>query len=273
MNSPGRLCILLMLAPTILVSMVACRSSPLTGATLALGAETPVTEPFTAFGAFPFLDASHSGPTGIERAAAAQDGAEVFVARYAIVDGDSKGGFLRIERALAEQKGAWRLRTFLEGDSKASDAKLAQEQIIAPAPDGGAALVSLINHADGVIVEFKPKMLEHPAELTPAKPFDQQSQMRLPLIDNPEKTREHGTGEKVLELIGMQTVTAGGKVFECAHVHEVFTSNLSMAKAVRTTHHWYAPGVGLIARTWEEEVRALGIVVRRNAQAIVVLPP
>lgn len=274
MHTSARLCIALLLAPMILLSLGACQSSRLTGKALTLGAEKPAAEPLAATGAFPFLKDSHSGATEIESSTSAEDGAEVFTSRYAIVDGQDKGGELRMERRPAEQKGAWRIVTSLIAGGKSEKPTVTQELTIALGKEDGAAVITAsTDNSEGVIVEFEPHMLALPAELAPSKNFEQESKMRLPLIENPKKTREHGSGTKTLELVGMQTVRSRAGTFECAHVREVFTSDLSMAKAVRTTDHWYAPGVGLIARRWEEKVTALGLTVKQRAQAFVILPP
>jgi hypothetical protein len=257
----------------ILTSMVACQSSRLSGAALTLDPEVPAAEPLKAIEAYPFLDKGFSGPTDIESSTSGADGAEVFASRYAIVDGQDKGGALRMERRPAEQAGAWRMATYLIANGKTGKSTLTQEQTIALSSDGGAVITASTDNAEGVIVEFDPDMLALPAELAMSKTFDQESKMRLPLFENPKKTREHGRGEKTLELLGMQSVRSRAGVFQCAHVREVFTSDLSMATAVRTTDHWYAPGVGLIARRWEEKVTALGLTVKQRAQAYVVLPP
>lgn len=254
-----------------------CQSSKLSGAALSLGTEAPATEALTAAQAYPFLDESHEGPTKIESATDAADGAGVFAARYSIVDGQDKGGTLRMERRPAEEKGAWRIATYLvagKGAKKGDEASmLIEEMTIALDSGGGTVIGASTDNSEGVIVEFDPKMLALPAELAPSKGFEQESKMRLPRIDDPKRVREKGSGEKSLELVGAQSVRTSAGTFECMHVREVFTSDLSMATAVRTTDHWFAPEVGLIARRWEEKVTAMGLTVKSRAQAYVVLPP
>lgn len=253
--------------------LAGCSQSRLSVGALTLGAEAPASKPLTALQAFPFLDDAHSGPTDIESLTTSDDGSEVFVARFAIVDGQDKGNVLRSERRPAQPQGAWRIATFLASESDVTGSTLIQEQTIALNTQGAAQIMASIDNAEDVIVEFDPHMLAMPGELVQATQFSQKSKMRLPLIENPERTREKGRGTKTLELVGMQTVRSRAGAFECAHVREVFTSDLSLATAVRTTDHWYAPGVGLIARRWEEKVTALGLTVKQRAQAYVVLPP
>lgn len=264
--------VLLAVALSPLLLAVACKGPQLSGkGEIARPLpEAPAPQSLSAAEAYPFLAPDHSGPTPLERVEPGEDGHDRFVTRYAIVDGLNAGEELRVERTPAEQEGAWRLRWFrVAGGART----LIDEKVVALVEGQGAVLTGSIDHAEGVVVEFDPPLTLIPTTLTPASPFRQEAAMRLPLIEKPEQLREKGKGVSTLNVAASQPIQAGGSKFDAARLHEVFESDLSMADATRTTDHWFAPGVGLVARRWHEKVKALGLIVKDRAQEFVVIPP
>ncbi len=258
------------------VFLPSCGSTAASRAEMTTGPDRAASGPLAMIEAMPYLAPGFGGPTPLEREERGGDGGEVFVSRYRIVEGESEGASLVIERGEAGDE-RWRLRTYVQpSDSTGSESqgrRLMQDEEVGLSEDGGAVLLESINHAEGVIVRITPALIVLPALLGAEEPFTQRAQMKLPLIANPSKLREHGTVVKTMRIVGLQRIEVGGESFECVRVHETHASSLSMARSERITESWYAPGVGLIARRYTEAVKALGVTVRSRRQTIEAMLP
>lgn len=203
-------------------------------------------------------------PTPLER----ETSPGVFETRYAIVDGPMKGGTLLMSREARSEGAGWTITSRVEGRDAPLDVR---HQSIDP-DDGSLVLTLLVNHERGVRVEMTPAPVTVPARLAPGDRLARDVALRLPLIENPRRLREKGTGRSEFTYEGEQEVTTPAGTFAAHLLREVFTSRFSAATAVRTIDRWYAKNRGLIAERWEEEVTVFGVVVERSIRGMVVLP-
>lgn len=258
------------------VFLPSCGSTAASRAESAVGPDRPASAPLMMPEAIPFLAPGFTGPTALETQESDAEGMPVFVSRSRIVEGDAKGGLIVVERSDAGE-GRWRLRTYLEPSGASGPGeqsrRLLQDEVVGRSAEGGAALLESINHAEGVIVRIAPALLILPGALGVDEEFTQKARMTLPLISNPARLREQGAVTKSMRVEGWQRLEAEGGSFDCVRVRETHVSHLSLAKSERITTSWYAPGVGLIAQRYTEEVKALGLTVRSRARSIEAILP
>lgn len=213
----------------------------------------------------PWARADGAAPATLEERT--EDGA--WRSRFEIVEGPHAGKRMIVSRRDGETPGNWTITREIEGRVQPLEKGVYR---IDPG-DGSLIMPRLLNYERGVRVEMDPPGLTFPARLEPGESVARESRMRLPLLGNPSRLREQGTGRSQVSLIGAQRVRTRAGTFDALHLREVFESRFSSATAVRTIDRWFAPNAGLIAETWSEEVRALGIVIERSRQAILALPP
>lgn len=230
---------------------------------MGLGAIEPAPE-MTATDAFPFFGAKGDQPSEAE--AKGEKGA--LEAVYDVVEGEPRGGALILARAPGDGPGVWQLSR-----RNQKSGALIDESTVALEDSGDVVLRKSLNHERGVRVMLDPPIRVLPKKLEAGAPLSQAAQIRLPYIKTPSKLRERGDATSELTLLGRQSVRVMGKDVEAFVVREVFTSKLQAATAVRTTDRWYAPGLGLVAERWQEEVTALGLVVERSGRAILLRGP
>lgn len=201
--------------------------------------------------------------------------ARAHTARYLIVEGEHAGDHLLEVREPIDLEGGgsgWRVtREAVAPDADAGSGEVLNERVFAIAGDGGIVLDAMTNHARGVIVEFDPKMISMPETLDLGEPFERESAVRLPRLSNPEQLRDQGSARMTLELLGSQRAQTPADSFEALRALETFITDTRFAKATRTIERWVAPGAGVVAERWTEDVRAMGIFGGSSSQAILLI--
>ncbi len=181
---------------------------------------------------------------------------EPMVREYDIIEGKHAGAVLVEEvRRKSPDVEAWTVTRRVKTKKEPLE-----EATFERREDGGIVLTGSVNHDRGVIVEMDPRPVTIPASLEPGAMHKQEMKMRLPLISRPSRLRDKGTGTMELTYVDDQAVRlgGGGERITARHTREVFTSKLGKATAVRTIDRWFAPGHGLVAERWTEEVRLFG---------------
>jgi len=257
-------------AGAVLGAVLGCASAPKPSVTktksdLGLGDERAPASVLTARDAYPFIDMKPDEPVpGVETRAG--DGS--LVSRWQVTEGDHSGKVIREERT---QEGAdsWRIRTVLEGEEKAIE-----ELVLRYDRSTGAVILADDKQIDrGIRVVMRPQPASMPPELSPGKSVTQNMTLRMPYLDDPRRLRAEGKGEMTLTYEADQPMTVGGRRVDARRVREVFATDVTAAKAVRTTERWFVPGLGRVGEQWVEEVRVLGLVSERTVQAVRLLPP
>jgi hypothetical protein len=192
-----------------------------------------------------------------------------FTTRYEVLEGDNTGSVMLQVRAPGLSPTSWFITRRVEGEPTALEERF---QTI-DARDGSLVLPYSLNFERGVRVDMDPAPITVPARIEPGDTLTRELKIRLPLLEDPKRLREKGTAISEFNYVGDQRIHTAAGVFETKHLREVFTSRFSAASAIRTIDRWYAPGQGLIAERWSEEVTVLGIVIERTKLAIRVLPP
>lgn len=193
----------------------------------------------------------------------------VFVTTYEVVEGPDAGALMRSTRRPGPEAGTWLMTRKLDSEDEPREERL---QLIDPS-SGGLILRSMKNFERNVNVQFSPGALTVPASLAPDQSVVSEMSLRLPYLDRPGKLREKGTGRAEITYAADQRVRIGERSVDTRLLREIFTTTLTSAVATRTIERCFAPGKGLVAERWEEEVRVFGVVVERSVQAIRVLPP
>lgn len=241
-----------------------CTSKPIKGDPLSLEAPRPAHAEFTLSEVFPWTAGERAKPTDLE--IELSDG--VWTTRFEVLEGPATGGVMIQTRRAAPEPGAWTLTRQFENQENAQE-----ERHLRLDESGSLIMSEMLNFERGVRVEMEPPGLAVPSRLEPGGTVERASKLRLPLIDNPKRLREKGTGRAEIAYLDEQRVQTRAGVFDAMHLQEVFTSRFSAASAVRTIDRWYAPGNSLVAERWVEEVTVLGVVIERSRQAIRALPP
>ncbi|HBS29915.1 MAG TPA: hypothetical protein DEB06_10820 [Phycisphaerales bacterium] len=234
---------------------------------LVLGEASPPASPLTLRDAYPFVALGEREPVaGAERPGS--DGA--LVSRWEVLDRSLEGREVREvrEERTTSGPGQWRVRTIIDGHTEAIEERTIR---LDPARDG-LVLAESLQHERGVRVVMTPPPLAMPSDLAPGAPFVQTMGLRMPLLENPRRIRAQGTGDMTLEHDADQPLTLDGRVIRCRRLREVFVTAVPPARAVRTTERWFAPGLGLVAERWREEVRVLGVVTERTERTIRLIP-
>lgn len=241
----------------------ACRSAPRAPVDdPGLGAETPrpASRTLTLADMVPWAAREGDAPTSIER----KEGASEYIVMYEVTEGAHKGAVLRESRRPGPTPASWLITRHIEGEAKAQEERLQKLD----ESSGSLLLPSTKNFERNVAVLFDPPALTAPAILGAGETVRTEFKMRLPILDKPSKLREKGTGRSEITSVSEQRIRTGAGEFDAVLVREVFTSDFSKASAVRTIDRWYAPGVGLVAERWHEEVKAFGIPIESSSQAI-----
>lgn len=247
----------------LLLALSACSKQTIEGDPLSLESARSARGSRTLLSIIPWATTDRPAPTSLETEA--EDG--MFLTIYEVLEGEHAGERLLQIRSLGHEPGAWRLTRRLT--SKTEPLEMRYQTI-----ESGALMLSYsLNHERGVRVEMDPAALTLPELLEPGKTITREMKLRLPLLDNPKRLREKGTGISEITYVDDQAVQTAAGRFDAAHVREVFTSRFSAATAERIIDRWFAPGAGLIAERWTEEVRVLGVVIEQNGMTIRVLPP
>jgi hypothetical protein len=86
-----------------------------------------------------------------------------------------------------------------------------------------------------------------------------------PLADR-KKVKQRGRAEVTISLVGFQTIRLPDGQAEAIHVQTKLTVDFGVAKVERTTDEWFQPGVGLIADSFNEEIKVLGVTTEHTTQ-------
>ncbi|MBL0926933.1 MAG: hypothetical protein IBJ11_04670 [Phycisphaerales bacterium] len=141
--------------------------------------------------------------------------------------------------------------------------------------DGAVVMPRMINQERAVVSVFDPPLLVFPGEARLGSPVSESCAMKVHPIDDLKKLRERGkaTSEVVFEAVGSPPIGLGGAGARV--VRTIFKSTLEKASAVRTTVRWHAaPGGagGLLAESWEEKIKILGLFGETSRQRFFAAP-
>lgn len=249
----------------LLALLPACSSRVIEGDPLSLEAARPPRSAATLQELLPWATATSPKPSPLETKTTEGE----FVIAYEILEGPNSGGVMLVTRAKGLTPTSWLITRRIEGDA---DALEERAQALDPA-DGSLVLSHSLNIERGVRVEMNPAPVTVPARIEPGQTLSREMRIRLPLLDNPKRLREKGTAISEITYVGDQRIRTADGAYETKHLREVFTSRFAAATAVRTTDRWFAPGKGLVAERWSEEVSVLGVVIERTKFAMRILIP
>lgn len=230
-----------------------------------IGAESAPSSVLTVRDAYPFVGLQDDEPVpGVEVPGA--DGA--LISRWEVLAGEHSGRVIRAERT-PDGPRTWRVRSVIEETGEVLEVRVLRFD----ESTGSLVLLDTEQTDRGVRVVMRPEPNSMPAELPAAETVTQEMSLRMPYLKDPRRLRTEGRGVMTLEYDADQTVTVNGKALEARRVREVFTTNVTAAKAVRTINRWFVPGLGMVAERWDEEVRVLGLTSERTERTVRLLKP
>jgi hypothetical protein len=183
--------------------------------------------------------------------------------RFTIVAGDEEGR-TRILQIRAHDDQNIIQRTMLDGDDNPLSL-----QNFAVAADGNLVSWRDVNYAHEVFTEFKPPMVIFPKELAPARPVTQSLEFIVHPLAERQKVKQRGRAEVTISLVGLQTVQLADGSADAIHVQTKLTVDFGAANVERTTDEWFLPGVGLIADSFDEQIKVLGVTTEHTTQTAV----
>lgn len=153
-------------------------------------------------------------------------------------------------------------------ERRRGDDRLERRQVRVSESDG-LVMSEITNDDRDVITRFDPPLTMFPGKLRRGETYTQKVAMTVHPADTPERIQNRGTGTVEIALDMKQAVQTAGGAVETVRVKTVFTTDLGVAKVVRTTYAWFEPGVGLIAERFEENIRALLVPLESSGQTII----
>lgn len=187
--------------------------------------------------------------------------------QFSIVAGDDAGR-TRLLQVRAHDDQNILLRISLMGDEKTQSL-----QNFAVNAEGNLVSWRDTNYAHEVFTEFKPPMIIFPHELGPDRPAVTQSLEFIvhPLADR-QKIKQRGKAEVTISLVGAQAVNTPDGQRDAVHVRTQLAVNFGAATVERTTDEWFLPGAGLIADSFDEQIKVLGVTTEHTTQTAVADP-
>lgn len=134
----------------------------------------------------------------------------------------------------------------------------------------GGALVSTrsTNYDRDVITEFHPPLLIFPNQLAPGSPATQSLEFIVRPLGDPRRIKRRGDASVTISLVDRQDVALPGGTADALHVRTVLEIDFGAAKVERTTDQWFLPGAGLVAESFDERIKVLGVPTERSRQTM-----
>lgn len=136
---------------------------------------------------------------------------------------------------------------------------------------GGITMPVTLDHDERALTRFDPPLLIAPRTLAPGAPVEAEADMTVLDSRNPNRQRERGKAKRSIEYIDDQRIRTPLGEFCAQRIVVHFAADLRLADAENVTTYWLAPGLGVIARLREEEVRILGLISTRKRSVSVLI--
>ena len=181
--------------------------------------------------------------------------------RFKIVAGDDEGR-VRIVQVRAHDDQNILVRTSLE------DAKdPLSVQSFAVSAEGDLVSWRDTNYAHEVFTEFDPPMIIFPREFDASgAPITQSVEFIVHPLADRQKVKQRGKAEVTITLLGRQAIQLPGGEADAIYVQTKLVVDFGPAKVERTTDEWFLPGVGLIADSFDEQIKVLGVTTEHTTQ-------
>ncbi len=152
---------------------------------------------------------------------------------------------------------------------------LIREQFLAVREDGAVVLAEEINHAEGVEVVFTPPLVVLPTRIEDQARTTHEGRMTVHPLGDRSRTRAKGTVKNTVVCGGAVRVRTPAGEFDAWRLTSVMDADLSPSRVHNETDLWLVPGLGMIAERRRERTTVLGVSVRNNSEAWVVIeaPP
>lgn len=150
---------------------------------------------------------------------------------------------------------------------------LDREQRLRVRQDGAVVLVEEVNHGEGVEVVFEPPLVVLPARVEPGAMTNSTGQMTVHPLGNRARVRAKGSvNERTTCLGAVRVVTPRGS-FVAWKIQSTLDADLGASRVSNTTELWLVPEVGIIAERRREKTTVLGLAIRNNTEAWVIVEP
>jgi hypothetical protein len=151
--------------------------------------------------------------------------------------------------------------------------EIVREQLFRLGDDGSVALVEEKNHIEKVEVVFDPPLLVLPARIETGATFESSGRMTVHPLGDRSKVKVKGTYDDSGSCEGAVRVSTSGGEFDVWKIKSVFTADLPPSKVRNETESWLSPTSGPIVERRSERTTVLGVPVRKNEEAWVLIGP
>jgi len=149
--------------------------------------------------------------------------------------------------------------------------KLDRKQRLRVRGDGAVVLVEEVNHGEGVEVVFDPPLVVLPARVEPGTMSSSTGQMTVHPLGNRARVRAKGSVNETTTCLGAVRVVTPRGTFVAWKIQSTLDADLGASKVSNTTELWLVPDVGIIAERRREKTTVLGLAIRNNTEAWVIL--
>lgn len=198
--------------------------------------------------------------------------------RWRVVAGDRIGSELLRIRTPSELHGAEIADTWSRADGSE---EVIETYLLKARPDGSIVMPATLTRRDHAVSEFEPALSIAPPELRPSPPRDStgdaeggltsRSRMTVVEEDSPRRVKEKGTATRELRIVDRVAISTPLGEFDAIRVSIEFRAKLSMASVREIATQYVVPGLGVVAESRREDVRAIGLFSRTTEQTIVRL--
>lgn len=185
---------------------------------------------------------------------------EVGERTYAITSGEHAGKELNVTTARSADR--WTATYTLAGATDPLRIDTLQER------SDALVLLETITPSENAISRYDPPLTVLPARLAPGEPHEQTVMLSVHPVSDPSRTTQQGPAKQTLTLEGAERITTPAGDFDAHVVRAKLDINLPGATVNRESFSWYAPGDGLVADEFREEIRILGLFPRTTTMRI-----
>lgn len=180
---------------------------------------------------------------------------------------DGRGGRLVISRRAETSQTRWRVWRYVADSTGHIAPEANVQQVYAVDAGGTVRLEEEINRDEGVEVVYQPGLIVMDGGAQVGEVWEHTLRMVVHPLGDRSRVRTQGAAKRTGVIEAVESAARegeqGGGVM--IRVRNVLEAELSAARVVNETTHWYQSGVGLVKEVERERTKVMGITVRDNA--------
>lgn len=136
---------------------------------------------------------------------------------------------------------------------------------------GNIAMTAVFEADDNAISLFNPPLVVAFNQMNAGQTYSSESAMKVVDAKDPASVRESGKAKRTITYIDDQRIRIPAGEFTARRMTVRFEAELKLARANETTTLWIepSPGVGIIAKQSEEQVKVLGLGGGKHTRTLV----